>query len=383
MKSEVNLKRVLTRTDLLCHAIGTVTGAGIFSTLPIAIGMTGRSAALAFILAAAIIIVSLVPKILVNGSVRLNGGTYAHLGMFGYKKLAGTFIIISIIANISISWYALSFAQYFSSLIPGINLKVAAGVCLTIFTITNLVGIKEASKVQNLMVLTLGISMSLFCFFGFFHIDSNFFNPKEFMTNGPMGVLTAAGILTFSILGAGLVAAPSPGSIFALMALAPKGGLLPVLAGVAVATVVSFLVAAPFVKRASANESEEDSTSLEEAKAKMSDMKSASKNSEKNIEKKQLEVNEIKKIVFACDAGMGSSAMGASRFKNRIKNLDLDIEITNSSVDNLPDDTQIVVTHNTLVERVAKNNSSVEIVSINNFLNDPNLDTLFKRLESK
>lgn len=52
------------------------------------------------------------------------------------------------------------------------------------------------------------------------------------------------------------------------MALAPKGGLLPVLAGVAVATVVSFLVAAPFVKRASANQSEEDSTSLEEAKAK-------------------------------------------------------------------------------------------------------------------
>lgn len=192
----------------------------------------------------------------------------------------------------------------------------------------------------------------------------------------------AAGILTFSILGAGLVAAPSPGSIFALMALAPKGGLLPVLAGVAVATIVSFLVAAPFVKRASVNQSEEDST-LEEAKAKMSDMKSASKNSDKNVEEKQFGVNEIKKIVFACDAGMGSSAMGASRFKNRIKNLDLNIEITNSSVDNLPDDTQIVVTHNTLVERVAKNNSSVEIVSINNFLNDPNLDTLFKRLESK
>ena len=202
MKSEVNLKRVLTRTDLLCHAIGTVTGAGIFSTLPIAIGMTGRSAALAFILAAMIIIISLGPKILVNGSVRLNGGTYAHLGMFGYKRLAGAFIIISIIANISISWYAITFAQYFSSLVPGVSIKFIAGACLTLFTITNLIGIKEASKIQNLMVLTLGISMSLFCFFGFFHIDSNFFNPKEFMTNGPMGVLTAAGILTFACSGA-------------------------------------------------------------------------------------------------------------------------------------------------------------------------------------
>lgn len=121
----------------------------------------------------------------------------------------------------------------------------------------------------------------------------------------------ASGILVFTILGAGLVATPSPGSIFALMAMAPKGGLLPVLAGVAVATVVSFLVAAPFIKIASKNAKEED---LEEAKGKVNEMKNINKSS-------------VKKIVFACDAGMGSSAMGASKFRNKIKELNLGIEV--------------------------------------------------------
>lgn len=185
----------------------------------------------------------------------------------------------------------------------------------------------------------------------------------------------AAGVLVFSILGAGLVAAPSPGSIFALIALAPKGELLPVLAGVAAATGVSFLVASPFVKKAASN-GEEDS--LEEAQAKMKDMKSVEpKSSEVAI---ALEASAINKIVFACDAGMGSSAMGASRFKNRIKDLDLNIQVTNTSVDNIESDTQIVVTHNNLKERVMKSNSSVEVIGINNFLKDPNLDALYERL---
>ena len=53
----------------------------------------------------------------------------------------------------------------------------------------------------------------------------------------------AAGILTFLVTGAGLVASPSPGSIFAYLAMTPRGGLFGVLLGVVVATAVSFLVA--------------------------------------------------------------------------------------------------------------------------------------------
>lgn len=185
----------------------------------------------------------------------------------------------------------------------------------------------------------------------------------------------AAGVLTLSILGAGLVAAPSPGSIFAILALAPKGGLLPVIAGVAVATVVSFLVAAPLVKKAAAKEGD----SLEEAQAQMKSMKNEAKGIKEEVAATTEDAN-IRKIVFACDAGMGSSAMGASRFKNRVKNLGLELEIINTSVDNIPSDTDIVVTHANLVERVTGN---VEVVAIHNFLKDPNLDELFNKLEVK
>ena len=177
----------------------------------------------------------------------------------------------------------------------------------------------------------------------------------------------ASGILTFSVLGAGLVATPSPGSIFALMAMAPKGGLLPVLAGVVVATVVSFLVAAPFVKKAAKSGKEEN---LEEAKEKVKEMK--------NINK-----SNIKKIVFACDAGMGSSAMGASKFKNKIKDLGLGIEVVHSSVDEIPKDTDIVITHVTLIDRARKSAPNAEIIGIQNFLTDENIQGLYNKLANK
>ncbi len=180
----------------------------------------------------------------------------------------------------------------------------------------------------------------------------------------------AAGVLTFSIFGAGLVATASPGSIFALMALAPKGGILGILAGVLAATAVSFVVAAPFIKRAAKNGGVED---LEEAKNKMKSMKSVT----------TINKDEVKKIVFACDAGMGSSAMGATKFRNRIKSLGLGITVTNSSVDDIPKDADIVVSHVKLVERAKLSSPQADHVFIENFLQDPKLDELYLILEKK
>jgi len=54
----------------------------------------------------------------------------------------------------------------------------------------------------------------------------------------------AAGVLTFMVTGAGLVATPSPGSIFAYMAVTPKGGYVGVLLGILISAGVSFFVAA-------------------------------------------------------------------------------------------------------------------------------------------
>ncbi|MGM9531313.1 PTS mannitol-specific transporter subunit IIBC [Intestinibacter sp.] len=189
----------------------------------------------------------------------------------------------------------------------------------------------------------------------------------------------ACGVLTFSILGAGLVAAASPGSIIAILAMTAKGKYFAVISGVVVATVVSFLISSIFVKRAAARDGEQD---LEAAQAQMKDMKAKSKNQQVEVaaETKEVAVADIKKIIFACDAGMGSSAMGAARFKARIKDLGLGIEVAAAPVDNVPADAQIIVTHESLAERAKAKYDNVEIIEIKNFLKDENIEGLYNRL---
>jgi len=175
-----------------------------------------------------------------------------------------------------------------------------------------------------------------------------------------------SGTLIFYILGAGLVATASPGSIFALIALSPRGGIFQVLMGVTVATIVSFIIAAPFVKMASNNK----------------DLSEEVEGNEEYMEVDETGKNEIKKIVFACDAGMGSSAMGATIFRKRIKTLDLKIEVTNSSVDTIPEDADLVISHVKLVERAKRNSPNSDHIFIEDFLSDKKIDKLFERLEN-
>lgn len=172
-----------------------------------------------------------------------------------------------------------------------------------------------------------------------------------------------AGVLVFTILGAGLVATPSPGSIFAIMALAPKGGLLPVLLGVAAATAVSFLIASIFVKRAASKD-----LSLDSAQAAVKSMKSA------GISAK--EAKGVSEIIFACDAGMGSSAMGATMLRKKLKDAGININVTHSSVDDVQSDAQMVVTQNALVDRVKAKAPKAQIVPIDNFMNAPEYDEI-------
>ena len=195
----------------------------------------------------------------------------------------------------------------------------------------------------------------------------------------------ASGVLTFSVLGAGLVAAASPGSIIAILAMTAKGKYFAVIAGVVVATVVSFLVSSVFVKRAAAIDEEQD---LDAAQAQMKNMKAEAKNQKVEVGQddvavaidKEVAVSDIKKIIFACDAGMGSSAMGAARFKSRIKDLNLGIEVAAAPVDNVPADAQIIVTHESLAQRAEDKYDDKEIIEIKNFLKDDNIEALYNRL---
>lgn len=174
---------------------------------------------------------------------------------------------------------------------------------------------------------------------------------------------SASAIMVYSILGGGMIAPASPGSIIAIMAMAPKGKLLIILLGVVVATTVSFLVASPILKRSTKQDSIKDTSDTKKMPVSM------------------VVKGKINKIAFACDAGMGSSAMGATRFRNRLHKSGININILNSSVDHIPADIDVVVCQSTLIQRAFKSAPRAELIIIDNFLEDKNIDKLFNRIK--
>ncbi len=191
-------------------------------------------------------------------------------------------------------------------------------------------------------------------------------NPTVIL--GPI-VASIATIFYYLVFNAGLVAPAAPGSIIAYMAVAPRGEQLIVLGGVVLATVISFAISSIFVKMAG-----DDGDDIESAKNQVAGMKAQSKGAGVSVTK---DPSQIKKVVFSCDAGMGSSAMGATKFRNRIASLNLGITVTNSSVDTVPADADIVVCQEVLKDRAIKSAVNAEIITIGNFLADPNLDALY------
>jgi mannitol PTS system EIICBA or EIICB component len=196
----------------------------------------------------------------------------------------------------------------------------------------------------------------------------------------------AAGVFTFQLLGAGLVAAASPGSIFAILALTPRGGYFGVIAGVLVATAVSFIIAALILK--TAKQSDEDDDELAKATEKTSALKGKESHAADLIQQpvaeeptKEISFSDVKSIIFACDAGMGSSAMGAGILRNKVKKADLDIAVSNMAINNLPADAKVVITHKDLTERAQEKVPTAYHISVENFLNSPKYDELLEKLQ--
>ena len=200
----------------------------------------------------------------------------------------------------------------------------------------------------------------------------------------------ASGIFLFNLFGVGLTAPASPGSILAILMMAERHSYLGLILGVAVAAAVSFLISLPILKFMGKD------TSLEEAQQK----KEAMKNKSKGIEEKTLEehateerqktdlvkekLEKIRKIAFACDAGMGSSAMGATVLKKKLAAVGLqEIEVIHTPVSSIPEDVQIVVTHQELGERAAHSNPDAELVLITNFLAAPEYEILVEDLKKR
>ena len=186
------------------------------------------------------------------------------------------------------------------------------------------------------------------------------------------------GTFTMQALGAGLKAPASPGSIVAIMAMAPQGGHIAVLIGVLVATVTSFAVASVILKADRSVIEDDFEKSVEATKQSKSEAKGL------KTEGGLGNVTGIQKIVFACDAGMGSSAMGASILRKKVKAANLTQSVTNSAINNLRDDAStLIVTQIELQERAKQKAPNATFVAVENFLNSPRYDEIIQKLSGE
>lgn len=189
----------------------------------------------------------------------------------------------------------------------------------------------------------------------------------------------ASGIFTFTLFNVGLTAPASPGSIIAVLAMCERHSYLGLILGVLIAATVSFLVALPLLKFTGKN------TNLEDATAKKDSMKREAKGiaatSSAAVNSATISMTGKLTIAFACDAGMGSSAMGATVLKKKIDKAGLkDIEVIHTPVSSIPANVNIVVTHEELGERAAHSNPSAKLILITNFLAAPEYDELITEL---
>ena len=113
------LKRNLGRMDLVSVAVGQIIGAGIMAMTGTAIGMTGRSVNLAFVIAGILCILTAIPQIMVGGTARFKGGQYTQVAALGGQRLAGIFTLINVFTGLGIAMYVISFTEYLLALVPG------------------------------------------------------------------------------------------------------------------------------------------------------------------------------------------------------------------------------------------------------------------------
>ncbi|MGG5836805.1 MULTISPECIES: PTS mannitol transporter subunit IICBA [Enterobacteriaceae] len=187
------------------------------------------------------------------------------------------------------------------------------------------------------------------------------------------------GVFTLSVLGGGLVSPASPGSILAVLAMTPKGAYFANIAAICAAMAVSFVVSAILLKTSKVKEEDD----IEAATRRMQDMKSESKGVATPLSAGDVsnDLSHVRKIIVACDAGMGSSAMGAGVLRKKVQDAGLtNISVTNSAINNLPPDVDLVITHRDLTERAMRQVPQAQHISLTNFLDSGLYTSLTERL---
>lgn len=195
-------KGLLSKWGILALGIGGSIGSGVITLLGSAIGMTGHSAWLAFLLALIMGSIGCIPIAFVSSAVCLYGGQYALVTTMLGKKMAGIFSVTWFLNFPGVVLYALAIAEYLNSLFPGLPKQETAIIIITAFTIYNMLGLSATDKLQKVLTSLLLVGLGLFIIVGLGKVDFSTVTPitnPNFMTNGWSGLFGAAFLLMYAV----------------------------------------------------------------------------------------------------------------------------------------------------------------------------------------
>ena len=198
-----------------------------------------------------------------------------------------------------------------------------------------------------------------------------------------------SGLFVGSLLGAGLLAPASPGSIIAYFAVTPRDGYIPMLADVLTAAVVSFVVASAlfgFGHGAKAEAEAEAALLAANPEAPTvawtppgttTPVSAGTSSVATATATRTINGRDVKRLVIACDAGMGSSVMVASAMKKKLASAG--VEVTHTPVAGIPADAQLILCHSGLIDRAeAIAPKTAVIIPFDQYMGDP----AFTRVEN-
>ena len=186
------------------------------------------------------------------------------------------------------------------------------------------------------------------------------------------------GTFVNQLLDAGLTAPASPGSIIAVLGMTPRGEYLGVIAGVLAGALVSFAIAA-LILRADKSEDYDLEAEMAHTQSRKAESKGGVVVAE-GVAVEEIPTTQIDRVIFACDAGMGSSAMGASLLRKKFQAENVNIDVTNSAINQLKADNHtLVITQQELTPRARQTAPDATHVSVDNFLQSPKYDELVQR----
>lgn len=204
---EQNLKRVLDTKDVLLMAVGLIIGAGVMTLTGIAIGRTGTGVPIAYLIAAIATTVMSVPVAQLGSAAPTAGAGYKYASRLISPMWGFFFIATYIPMFICFAVYALAFSQYFCFLIPAADPYAVAMIILSIMYLINLLGTKQFSAVQNVMVAILALALIAFIIYGLPRVDFNtVFITENILPFGMAGMVNAVALLSFAMAGASYMA---------------------------------------------------------------------------------------------------------------------------------------------------------------------------------